>query len=256
MLIIKLLAYCCIRAYLRIFRTEPPMSLFYRWAHTKQLPSSNLILSHHISGPEVSQPGPTRPFPYPHRQGRQGRLHPSHDPTLQTWRLEIPRKRTCEYPRSLDSTSNADQESKPVARPCVRRFTLIHIHTSHFSKNADITLQDVPNREYTLRLFVENVERELQKKDDHTWTPVQRQCVPYFPNTYVHTHSLTGGRDICPTSQIRTEVQMKKKFSARHWEARQAIGLDGPFSDYWSSNNNEFTVLSQSLSPTGPCRSD
>jgi len=123
-------------------------------------------------------------------------------------------------------------------------------HTSYSSKHTEITVQDVPNREYTLRLFVENVERELQKKDDHTWTPVQRQYVPYFPNTYIH--SLTGGRDICPTSQIRVEVQMKKKFSARHWEARQVIDLDGVFSDYWSSSNNEFTVLSQSLSATGP----
>ncbi len=102
-------------------------------------------------------------------------------------------------------------------------------------------------------MFEENVEREVQKKDDHTWTPVQRQYVPYFPNTYVH--SLIGGRDICPTSLIRVEVRMKK-FWARHREARQVIDLDGLFSDYWSSTNNEFTVLGQSFSPTGPCRSD
>ena len=131
----------------------------------------------------------------------------------------------------------------------MRRLTSIYIHTSHFSKHIEITLQDIPNREYTLRLFVENVERELQKKDDHTWTPAQRQYVPHFPSTYVHL--LTGGRDICPTSQIRAEVQLRK-FWARHREARQDIDLDGLFSDYWSSNNNEFTVLSQSLSPTGP----
>src|SRR5258706_15389379 len=78
-----------------------------------------------------------------------------------------------------------------------------------------------------------------------------------FPiRTYVH--SLTGGcasvyRDICPTSQIRTEVRMKK-FWARHREARQFIDLDGLFSDYWSSSNNEFIVLSQSLSQ--PARAD
>jgi len=138
--------------------------------------------------------------------------------------------------------SRAHQEPKPVARPCVRRFTSIYIHTSHFSKHTDITLQDVPNREYTLRLFVENVEREVQKKDDHTWTPVQRQYVPYFPNTHVHSH--TGRRDICPTSQIRAEIRMKK-FWARHREARPVIDLDGLFNDYWSSSNNEFTVLGQ-----------
>ena len=32
-------------------------------------------------------------------------------------------------------------------------------------------MQDVPNRAYTLRLFVENVEREVQTNDNHTWTP-------------------------------------------------------------------------------------
>ena len=134
----------------------------------------------------------------------------------------------------------------------MRRFTSIYIHTSHFSNRTEITLQDVPNREYTLRLIVENVERELQKKDDHTWTPAQRQYVAFFLNTYVH--SLTGGRDICPTSHIRAEVRMKKKFSARYWETRQVINLDGLFSDYWSSSNNEFTVLGQSIIANQPAQ--
>ena len=124
----------------------------------------------------------------------------------------------------------------------MRRLTSIYIHTSHFSKHTEITLQDVPNREYTLRLFVENVERELQKKDDYTWIPVQRQYVPHFPTPYVH--SLTGGRDICPTSLIRAEVRMKK-FWARHREARPVIDLDGLFGDYWSSRDNDFIVSSQ-----------
>ena len=70
--------------------------------------------------------------------------------------------------------------------------------------------------------------------------------------TYVH--SLTGGRDICPTSQIRAEVRMKKKFLARHWEARQVIDLDGLFSDYWSSSNNEFTLLGQSIIANQPAQ--
>ena len=101
-------------------------------------------------------------------------------------------------------------------------------------------------------MIVENVERELQKKDDHTWTPAQRQYVPFFPNEYVN--SLTGGRDICPASQIRAEVRMKKKFSARHWEARQVINLDGLFSDYWSSSDNEFIVLGQSIIANQPAQ--
>ena len=184
-----------------------------------------------------------------HPPARTGCTHP----TLQAWRLEIPRKRTCECPRWLDSASKAHQKSKPVTRPCVPRFTSSYIHTSHFSKHTEITLQGVPNREYMLRLFVENVERELQKKDDHIWIPAQRQYVPYFPNTFVD--SLAGGRDICPTSQIRAEIRIKK-FWVRNREARQLIDLHEVFSDYWSSSNNEFTVSSQSLSPTGPCRSD
>src|SRR5258706_2833719 len=75
--------------------------------------------------------------------------------------------------------------------------------------------------------------------------------------TYVRTdtHSLTCGRDICPTSQIRTEIRMKK-FWTRHREARQVIGLHEVFSDYWGASSNEFTVSSQSLSSTDPRRSD
>ena len=43
---------------------------------------------------------------------------------------------------------------------------------------------------------------------------------------------------------------------AKYREAREVIGLDGLFNDYWSSNAHEFTVLGQSLLPTGPRRSD
>ena len=63
----------------------------------------------------------------------------------------------------------------------MRRFTSIYIHTAHFGYHTEITLQDAPNWEYTLRLFVENVEREIHRTDNYTWTPVQRQYVPYFP---------------------------------------------------------------------------
>ena len=131
------------------------------------------------------------------------------------------------------------------------RFTSIYIHTSHSSKHTDITLKDVPNRQYTLRLSVENVERALQKKDDHTWTPAQRLYVPYFPNTYTNWW-VSMYRDVSPTSQIRAEVRMKSghSFWAKHREASEVIELDGLFRNYWSSNDHEFTVLSQSLSPT------
>ena len=61
-------------------------------------------------------------------------------------------------------------------------------------------------------------------------------------------------RDVSPTSQIRAEVRMKRghSFWATYREASDVVDLDGLFNDYWSSNNHEFTVLSQSLSPTQP----
>jgi len=65
-------------------------------------------------------------------------------------------------------------------------------------------------------------------------------------------------RDVSPTSQIRAEVFLKSGHSvwAKYQEAGEVIDLDGLFSEYWSSNNHEFIVLSQSLSPTSPHRSD
>ena len=135
----------------------------------------------------------------------------------------------------------------------MRRFTSIYILTTHFGQHTEITLQDVPNRVYTLRLFVEDVEKELQEKDNHTWTPAQRQYVLYFPHTYTHQW-ICVYREVFPTTQIRAVVRMKIGHSiwAKHREMNEVIDLGGLFSDYWSSNNHEFTVLGQSLSPTRP----
>jgi len=131
------------------------------------------------------------------------------------------------------------------------RFTSVYIHIAHFGYHTEITLQDVPNREYTLRLFVEDVEKEFQKKDNHTWTPAQRQYVLCFPHTYTHQRTCVY-RDVSPTTKIRAEVQMKIGHSVwtKYREANEVIDLDGLFINYWSSNNHEFIVLSQSLSPT------
>ena len=59
-------------------------------------------------------------------------------------------------------------------------------------------------------------------------------------------------RDVSPTSQIRAEVRMKSGVSVwtKYRETGGVIDLDGLFREYWSSSNREFTVLSQSLSPT------
>jgi len=97
------------------------------------------------------------------------------------------------------------------------------------------------------------MERELQKEDSHAWTLTQRQYVLYFPHTYTHQWIYVY-RDVSPTTQIRIEVRMKIGHSvwAKYRETNEVIDLDGLFSDYWNSNNREFTVLSQSFSPTNP----
>ena len=129
--------------------------------------------------------------------------------------------------------------------------------TAHFGHHTEITLQGVRNRAYTLRLFVGDGEIEVEMRDNHTWTPVQRPYVLYFPNTYTNWRMCVF-RDVSPTSQIRAEVRVKSghSFWAKYQDASEVIELDGVFSDYWGSKNPEFTVLSQSLSPTNTHRSD
>jgi len=45
-------------------------------------------------------------------------------------------------------------------------------------------------------------------------------------------------------------------FWAKYRDASEVIDLQALFDKYWSSTDREFTVLSQSLSPTSPCISD
>ena len=61
-------------------------------------------------------------------------------------------------------------------------------------------------------------------------------------------------RDVSPTSRVRAEVRKKSGHSvwAKYREASEVIDLHELFNDYWTSNNHEFTVLSQSSSPTSP----
>ena len=60
----------------------------------------------------------------------------------------------------------------------MRRYTLIDVYATDLAQHIEITLQDDLNREFTLRLFVENQERELETKDNRIWTPTQRAYVP------------------------------------------------------------------------------
>ena len=50
-------------------------------------------------------------------------------------------------------------------------------------------------------------------------------------------------------SNLRVEVQMKSSHFiwAKYREMSEVIDLHGLFSEYWSSKNREFTVLSQSI---------
>ena len=77
----------------------------------------------------------------------------------------------------------ADDQSKPPPRECGARFTSIFAHTTDFGRHTEITLQGAPNRDYTLRLFIENEELDLQTQDNQTWTPVQRPYVRLFFTT-------------------------------------------------------------------------
>ena len=66
----------------------------------------------------------------------------------------------------------------------MRRFPPILRHTADLAHHTEITLQDVPNREYALRLFIENQERELQKTGNRSWTPAERQYAISFLSMY------------------------------------------------------------------------
>ena len=60
------------------------------------------------------------------------------------------------------------------------------INTTHIRRQTELTLQDIPNREYTLKLFIENERVELQQKDNRTWAPAPRPYAQYSFITYTY----------------------------------------------------------------------
>ena len=64
------------------------------------------------------------------------------------------------------------------------RFNLSLCYATDLGHHTEITLQDVPNREYPLSLFVENEKRELLKIGNRSWTPAQHQYALCFLTTY------------------------------------------------------------------------
>ena len=68
----------------------------------------------------------------------------------------------------------AYRESKPLPRSFGPSLQVGAI-PADLDRLTVITLQDVPNREYTLKLFTENEEIEIQKTANRSWTPAKRQ---------------------------------------------------------------------------------
>ena len=93
---------------------------------------------------------------------------------------------------TLHSSHSAQQIADDAPSLCLdrmRRFTSISIHTTDLSHHSEITLQDVPKLKYTLRLLVDNEEKELQKVDNQTWEPAQHLCA--------HVSSMGALTEIC-----------------------------------------------------------
>jgi hypothetical protein len=65
-------------------------------------------------------------------------------------------------------------------------------------------------------------------------------------------------RGVSPASKLSAEIQMSGKYplaKTRQTDAAE-INLQDLFNEYWSSENNDFIVLSQSSSPTNPLIND
>jgi len=59
----------------------------------------------------------------------------------------------------------------------VQRLTHTDVHIANPGDHTEITLQEIPNLKYKLRLLIESEERELQRHDKQTWRPAQRMYV-------------------------------------------------------------------------------
>ena len=98
---------------------------------------------------------------------------------LRTCRLVQRRARSCEHSRLSYIIIVAHRKSKPLPRSygVPLHFGVIPADLAYLT---EITLRDIPNRDYSLRLFVENEEIELQKTANRSWTPAKRQYALSF----------------------------------------------------------------------------
>ena len=102
-------------------------------------------------------------------------------------------------------------------------------------------------------LFVGSEAIELERKDNHTWAPVQRLYVLYLLTTYIHL-ILCAYRNISPTSQVRVEIQIQSGdlLWAQKGQNVKEIGLQALFNGYWTSKKHDITVPGWSYSPPSP----
>ena len=91
-----------------------------------------------------------------------------------TWRLNGLMERTCEHSTAMCS------------RPLPRSYRAFRSIQLIFRQHTEIILQDVADWDYVLRLVVQKAERELQTKDDQTWTPSQRLYIHCFSTLCTH----------------------------------------------------------------------
>ena len=112
-------------------------------------------------------------------------------------------------------------------------------------------MKDVPDLKYKLVLLVGSEPIELQQQDNRTWAPVQRPYVLCLLTTFTH-RGLYVYRDICPTSIVHVEIQVKSGHLA--WAKKRQnikeIDIQKPFNEYWTSKKHEIMIPGQSSSPT------
>jgi len=65
----------------------------------------------------------------------------------------------------------------------MRRFTSVPAHTADLGHDTEITLQVIPKLKYTLRLLVDNRERELLRINNRTWEPAKPLYTPCLFDT-------------------------------------------------------------------------
>jgi len=96
------------------------------------------------------------------------------------------------------------------------------------------------------------MEIALQSTDNRTWTPAERLYVPSFPTTYTNQR-LCVCRDVSLTPEMRVAIQVKSGHLiwAKYRQMSKVIDVEELLNDYWGSTKHEFTVPSQSRSPTG-----